>query len=176
MLTLDLFIIVWFKSSKWTKSFISHQTDNKTLRWWRPSSVWSVFLFSLLTVFGAWHFFIKPIPSRFILKTRQQREAHIYFLRAVRLCGKFVRNPLTQFADFSDGTHMSMNDQIQTSRVIFEQLQWDFVLQHLAGYPNQALHSFQDEALLLDFNFWLGITRTTVETGLRLLSHLNILY
>jgi len=25
----------------------------------------------------------------------------------------YVRNPLTQFADFSDGTQVSMNDQIQ---------------------------------------------------------------
>jgi len=86
----------------------------------------------------------------------------------------YVRNPLTQFADFSDATKVSMNNQIQASRLVSQQLRWDFVPPGFAERP-RALRIFQDEARLLGCSFRLGISVTTVDIGLRLLSDPHIL-
>jgi len=58
---------------------------------------------------------------------------------------------------------------IQAFRLVPQELRWDFVPPGFAG-PRRALQIFQDEARLLDCNFRLGISETTVDTGLRLLS------
>jgi len=68
-----------------------------------------------------------------------------------------------------------LNDQIQASRLIPQQLRWDFVPPGFAGRPRQALQIFQDEARLLGCSFRLGISKTTVDTGLLSDPHIHML-
>jgi len=65
-----------------------------------------------------------------------------------------------------------LNDQIQASRLIPQQLRWDFFYQDL---QDVLVKLYQDEARLLGYSFRLGISGTTVDTGLRLLSDPHIL-
>lgn len=125
-------VIVWFefKSSKWTNPFMSHQTDSNTLRRWRPLLAWGAGTFSFpthclrrLTVFVQSPFLVKLLFVPKEIHSWQQRRAHIRPLSVVRT-RKFVRNPLPQLTDFFDEW---LNDQIQVSRIVPEQLRWDIV-------------------------------------------------
>lgn len=69
-----------------------------------------------------------------------------------------------------------LNDQIQDSLLVPQQLRWEFVPSGIAGYPHWALQIFQDGAHFLGCSYWLRISGTTTDTGLYLLSNPHILH
>lgn len=105
-----------------TKPYIS---EEPSLTWDAGLSLFPTHYLRHLDIFVEKAFFVSIYYSaqkRFIPETWQQSKAHIHSLSVVRF-GKFVRNSLTLLADF---WHVDidnwLNDQIQTSWLVLEQL------------------------------------------------------
>jgi len=73
------------------------------------------------------------------------------------------------------GVDKWLNNQIQASRLVPQQYDGILFHQGLQDIFVELYQIFQDKARLLGCSFWLGISGTTVDTGLRLLSDPHIL-
>lgn len=141
------FVIVRFrfKSSKWTKSFISHWTDNNILRKWRTSLVWCAGIYlSLPTVSGLWHIQSEPIVTtchqslcgRMKVRTGDvaaKKNRHLFFART-RL-GKFVRSHWPNFWPFQ-WQKIAMSSWINESKLLYKFLEsYDEILFYPDPFP-----------------------------------------